>query len=286
MRYEKGSFTVVPNINALKGQSPILQVLYMWICKFSNEDGYCWPSQKHLAECAGISHDTCQRYIQKMKKLGLLQQERRFVGNSETSSKYFLCVPPAQKGDPPRTKTGPPPAQKGDPPRTKADGTITSELTQSKLYTTTAVDDFSKNNEQQKIKLENQNKTKDSTERDESSNDIRGDHLPISVNGLSEVRRPIPDSKPDTTTTTVDVAKKDVSKKSQKDMSELKKFISKWLSGFENVNSPDKFAESIMKKYPLHVVLRSINDSAVVSIQKFYEVADYQWNLYKKRKGI
>ena len=92
MYYEKGTFTTVPNITKLEGKSPFLQTIYLWICKFSNENGVCYPSQKRLSEVTGMSIDSCRRYLKELEDLGILARERRYSNNQEISSNYYIVV--------------------------------------------------------------------------------------------------------------------------------------------------------------------------------------------------
>jgi hypothetical protein len=92
MKYEKGSFTTVPFTDRLKGLSPIIQVIYLWMCKHANEDGQCFPSQKLLAYECGIDRKTINRYIPIMIEKGLLLQDKRYSGNQEITSMYHIGI--------------------------------------------------------------------------------------------------------------------------------------------------------------------------------------------------
>ena len=93
MKYKKWTFTTVPNIQYLEWKNPILQVIYMWICKYSNEDWYCYPSQKKLAENCWVAKNSLKKYLKELEDLWLLVRNRRFNNNEEISSTYQLLIP-------------------------------------------------------------------------------------------------------------------------------------------------------------------------------------------------
>ena len=104
MQYKKWTFTTVPNIEYLKWKNPILQVIYMWICKYSNDDWVCFPSVSTLAKNCWTSSNSIRKYLKELEKLGILQRERRFKNNEETSSIYELIIwgtSPAEGGTAP-----------------------------------------------------------------------------------------------------------------------------------------------------------------------------------------
>ena len=92
MKYEKGTFTVVPNISTLSWKNPILQTIYMWICKYSNDDWVCFPSVSTLAKNCWTSSNSIRKYLKELEELWILQRERRFKNNQETSSIYQLII--------------------------------------------------------------------------------------------------------------------------------------------------------------------------------------------------
>lgn len=92
MYYEKWTFIVVPNIQKLEWKDPILQILYVWMCKYANEDGICFPSINKLANNCWVSRDTITRKIKDMEELGILLRERRFDNWEEKTSKYTIII--------------------------------------------------------------------------------------------------------------------------------------------------------------------------------------------------
>jgi hypothetical protein len=57
--------------------------------------------------------------------------------------------------------------------------------------------------------------------------------------------------------------------------SELKQRMVKWLSNFESIKSPERYADTLLDKYPLHIVKRALKDSMTTSPANFSQVADY-----------
>lgn len=48
MKYEKGTFITVPNIQRLQELPPAAQALFMWLCAYADKDGRCYPSRAAL----------------------------------------------------------------------------------------------------------------------------------------------------------------------------------------------------------------------------------------------
>lgn len=135
MKYSKGTFATIPNIELLEGKNPILQTIYMWMCKFSNENGTCFPSQKKLSECSWTSIDSCRRYLKELEEMWILRRERRYSDWQEITSMYYLVVGGSSQQVPPSTDQPPPSSQQGgvvahsrEGPSTKRDGTKPTEL--------------------------------------------------------------------------------------------------------------------------------------------------------------
>ena len=95
MKYKKGTFVVVPNIDVLDNKPPELQTLFMWICVYSDDDGICYPSRKTLANKCGVSIKTIDKYMKELESLDLLQKTLRKKENSKEnkSNLYQICVP-------------------------------------------------------------------------------------------------------------------------------------------------------------------------------------------------
>lgn len=92
MKYIKWKFVIVPDLDKLKGKNAIIQTLYLWMCKFSNEEGCCFPSMQTLADCCWIKKISVLRYIKKMEEIWLIRKENRFKDNEKISNIYYLEI--------------------------------------------------------------------------------------------------------------------------------------------------------------------------------------------------
>lgn len=92
MKYDKGTFTIIPNRELLRGQDPQTQVLYMWLCSYADDKGVCFPSFSRLAKDCGIGRMTVIRRIQKLEDIGLLVKTNRTKDSSKISNEYQLVV--------------------------------------------------------------------------------------------------------------------------------------------------------------------------------------------------
>lgn len=77
MRYRKGSFTIVPNKEALRGVDTYAQTLFIWICSYADDDGICYPSIKRLAEDCATSRSTIKKKIKVLEDIGLIRKSER-----------------------------------------------------------------------------------------------------------------------------------------------------------------------------------------------------------------
>lgn len=92
MKYEKGSFVLVPNKGYLPGLEPHIQCVYMWICHFSDESGMCFPSRSTLATFAGCSVKSVDRALEKLCDDGLIVKTVRKDGDRNFSNLYQIMV--------------------------------------------------------------------------------------------------------------------------------------------------------------------------------------------------
>ena len=83
MKYEKGTFTTVPNMSALKGKNAILQVIYMWLCFHADKKGTCFPSQTTIANACGIGITSLNKFMKELEDLNLLKREIRNIKGSK-----------------------------------------------------------------------------------------------------------------------------------------------------------------------------------------------------------
>lgn len=92
MRYQKGSFIVVPNSEELKGLHVAAQALYLWLCYHANQEGECFPSRKRLAMLCSISVDQVDIQMKTLVDRGLVLKEKRKSGAKNETNLYSVVV--------------------------------------------------------------------------------------------------------------------------------------------------------------------------------------------------
>lgn len=92
MKYSKGSFIVVPNKEVLDGVFTNLQVVFMWLCSYADEDGICFPSRATLARNTGCSVKTIDRAIESLCEAGLLKKTTRSSGGKNLTNLYQIML--------------------------------------------------------------------------------------------------------------------------------------------------------------------------------------------------
>ena len=95
MKYEKGNFILVPNKSELKKLDAQSQVLFMWLCSFTDEKGQCYPSVNRLAECCGLSRKTIIERVKVLIDKGFITKSYRFTDNSQQSNLYQIHLLPS-----------------------------------------------------------------------------------------------------------------------------------------------------------------------------------------------
>lgn len=92
MNYRKWQFLVVPNKDIIKGKTPQLQAIYMWICSFADDEWQCYPSIQTISDCAWCSRDTVIRKLKDLEELWILIRQHRFNNNEKTSNLYQIRI--------------------------------------------------------------------------------------------------------------------------------------------------------------------------------------------------
>lgn len=112
MKYEKGTFTVIPNKEYLKGKPSELQSIYFWLCDHADENGVCYPTRRTLAREAGCGIRTLDKYINELESMGLIEKTMRQKpkSNENSSNLYQLMV--VSKKTPPSAKKNTTPSVK------------------------------------------------------------------------------------------------------------------------------------------------------------------------------
>lgn len=91
------------------------------LCDFSDESGFCYPSQKRLEQMTGITARTIRRHLVRLEETGFIQRQPRFTEDGRrTSDAYFLLAPDGVfRQIDQRSKSTPTPGhQRPLPPRT------------------------------------------------------------------------------------------------------------------------------------------------------------------------
>jgi len=92
MKYEKGSFVLVPNKGYLPGLEPHIQCVYMWLCHFSDDKGLCFPSRSTLATFSGCSVKSVDRALERLCDDGLIVKTIRKDGERNFSNLYQIMI--------------------------------------------------------------------------------------------------------------------------------------------------------------------------------------------------
>lgn len=111
MKYKKGTFVVVP-IEELEKVPATSQAMFIWMCKFADEDGICFPSRKKLATLLNIALRTVDTHLALLVEAGLITKtNRKKVGTKENMSNLYqiqvvqeLPDPRAEKDTTPRAE--------------------------------------------------------------------------------------------------------------------------------------------------------------------------------------
>lgn len=92
MKYKKGTFVVVP-IGRLETVSATAQALLLWLCKFADEEGTCFPSRKKLSILLNISLRTVDTHIALLIEAGIITKTTRAKrGTKENMSNLYQII--------------------------------------------------------------------------------------------------------------------------------------------------------------------------------------------------
>lgn len=90
MKYKKGTFVLTPNIDILNGKPALMQSIFTWLCKYSDEEGICFPSRNKLAKNVDCDVRTIDKYIKSLEEIGLITKtKRRKSGTKENTSNLY-----------------------------------------------------------------------------------------------------------------------------------------------------------------------------------------------------
>lgn len=90
MKYKKGTFVVVSNKHRLLGKPPEMLAVYFWLSSHADDEGTCFPTKKLLAQEAGCSHNTVDKYLKLLVEEGFISIEhRKKRGSKENTSNLY-----------------------------------------------------------------------------------------------------------------------------------------------------------------------------------------------------
>ena len=93
MRYEKGTFIIIPNKDLLRGKPSELQSVFFWLCEHSNDDGICFPSRRTVAKESGVGVRTVDKVIAQLSELELIKKtERKTEQKVNKSNLYQIMI--------------------------------------------------------------------------------------------------------------------------------------------------------------------------------------------------
>lgn len=92
MKYEKGSFITVPNRKELVGLNSMAQVVFMWLCFHSNQEGECYPSHVTVSKEAGLGRTSVKKAISILVDAGLIEKENRKDGKKNKTNLYQVII--------------------------------------------------------------------------------------------------------------------------------------------------------------------------------------------------
>lgn len=93
IKYEKGTFITVPNINNMDGKPSEMQSIFIWLCKYANDEGTCFPARRTLAKRAGCSLASVDKYLKQLEDDGFIKKTTRSTNiNGQTSNLYQLQI--------------------------------------------------------------------------------------------------------------------------------------------------------------------------------------------------
>ena len=124
--FDKGTFIIVPDKEALRGRPPLEQLVAIWIGDYGLTDAF--PSRKTIARDCGVSVKSIDRAIAKLEQDGIITKRRRKNQNGgDTSNSYSRIM----RGD-----IGAGASDKNDTGASDKNDTLTTpsiELTQNEL---------------------------------------------------------------------------------------------------------------------------------------------------------
>lgn len=95
MKYTKGSFIIVPNIEHISQLKTISQLVFLWLCKYANEDGVCFPAMTSLARLSRTSRRSVLYAISELEEKSFITRKNQVKNNMKTANLYQINLLPA-----------------------------------------------------------------------------------------------------------------------------------------------------------------------------------------------
>lgn len=77
----------------VKTGSPAIKLVLLTLANFADDWGYCFPSQKTLAEITECGERSIRRYLDQLESMGIIKRVRRHRGDgARTSDGVYLCM--------------------------------------------------------------------------------------------------------------------------------------------------------------------------------------------------
>ena len=88
--FDKGTFIIVPDKEALRGRPPLEQLVAIWIGDYGLTDAF--PSRKTIARDCGVSVKSIDRAIAKLEQDGILTKRKQKASNGGYTSNSYSRV--------------------------------------------------------------------------------------------------------------------------------------------------------------------------------------------------
>jgi hypothetical protein len=93
MKYQKGTFIVLPNRQHLWELSLGARAVFVELCSFADDDGVCFPSRKLLSERIKMSVDSVDRFLTELEWSELIIKKlRRDEFGDQSSNEYQIVI--------------------------------------------------------------------------------------------------------------------------------------------------------------------------------------------------
>lgn len=222
----------------------------------ANDDGYCWPSYKHVADQCEISRRSAMRHIAELEKEGFItRQYRKGEKGQNRSNHYFLCLDGQKK------------AAQDDTPqhRTTQDDTGNTEKTGDNLTLGGGDTESLGYSDRESLGVVTESHHPSDTESPGGSDTVS----PRTSHSFESVNEPVnknhigvhPDKPEDTP------KKKAKRKRRQPDPAEDEHFERFWKAGMRKVNKPKARTAFSTKRKKLKMSAKDFADMLIADVQ-------------------